>query len=146
MLTRRLCNPMATMARESLIPWRVLRRISVTLRLRLKPALLCSMLMRALERMVFASFCCSVSSSLGSPFFLRLRLNGMMMSAFPIERPWKPLSARTVSAVVHESCASSRIFLSCLVPGASSLTARMRCVLGWVMVTCLLVCRFFLPE
>ena len=73
MLTRKLCNPMATIARESLIPWRVLRRISVRLRLRLKPALLCSMAMRALARPVLCAFCDDVYSSLGSPFVLRFR-------------------------------------------------------------------------
>ena len=31
MLTRRLCNPIATRARESLIPWRVLRKRAVAL-------------------------------------------------------------------------------------------------------------------
>ncbi len=65
--------------------WTKMAALLPTVRLRLKPALLCSMLMRALESLVFASFRCSVNSSLGSPFFLRLRLEGMLMSALPTD-------------------------------------------------------------
>ena len=93
MVTRRLCNPIATSISWSLMPALVFLRISATLRFRLRPALLCSMLMRALASPVLDSFCAGVSSSLGSPCYFRLRLMGVTTTAFPISSPWKPLSA-----------------------------------------------------